>query len=479
MENKKNLMWYNITLMTYATIWGFGNVVNNYTAQGVEVIFSWLLIMAIYFVPYVLMVGELGSTFNNSTAGVSSWVKETSGKKLAYMAAWTYWVVHIPYLAQKPQSGLTALGWVVTQSSDFTSNFTPLVFQSITLLILIGFIILASRGVRSLKILGTIAGSSMLIMSLLYVVLGISALLFMDVDFATKDLSISSMVPTFNFAYLTTFSLLVFSVGGSEKISPYVNQVKNPGKNFPKAMIVLAILVCISAIFGSIAMAGMFDSNNIPEDLMMNGQYYAFQMLGDYYHVGNVFLIIYALANTIGQFSALLISIDAPLRILTMDADDRYVPRALTKTNKHGAPVNAYIMSGVLAGLLIILPVLGSDNMASLVEWLTKLNSIVMPMRYLWVFLAYFMIKRGMKEYKSDYKFIKNKSLAKLAALWCFIFTAFACVLGMIPTVEPGTSQYVVQLSLNILTPIILIGLGLIMPIFAKKYNKKYLEEAK
>ncbi len=475
MENKKNLMWYNITLMTYATVWGFGNVVNNYTAQGVQVIFSWVLIMAIYFIPYVLMVGELGSTFKDSSAGVSSWIKETSGKKLAYMAAWTYWIVHIPYLAQKPQSGLTALGWVVTQSSDFTSNFTPFVFQSITLIILIAFVILASRGIRSLKVLGTIAGSAMLIMSLLYVILGMSALLFMDIDFATQDLTVSSMIPTFNFAYLTTFSLLVFSVGGSEKISPYVNQVKKPGKNFPKAMIVLAILVCISAIFGSIAMAGMFDSNNIPDDLMMNGQYYAFQMLGEYYHLGNGFLIIYALANTAAQFSALLISIDAPLRILTMDADDRYVPRALTKTNKHGAPVNAYIMSAVLAGLLIMIPVFGSDNMASLVEWLTKLNSIVMPMRYLWVFVAYYMIKRGIKEYNSEYQFIKNKTLAKLAAAWCFVFTAFACILGMAPAVEPGTSQYVVQLSLNILTPIILIGLGLIMPIFAKRMNKDVL----
>ncbi len=473
MKENKNLLWYNVALMAYATVWGFGNVVNNYTAQGVEVIFSWILIMAIYFIPYVLIVGELGSTFKDSSAGVSSWIKETSGRKLAYMAAWTYWVVHIPYLAQKPQSGLTALGWVLTQSSDFTSNFTPLMFQTITLLILILFIIIASRGIKSIKILGTIAGLAMLIMSLLYVILGISAILFLDVDFATTDLTVKSFVPTFNFTYLTTFSLLVFSVGGSEKISPYVNQVDKPGKNFPKAMIALAILVCISAIFGSIAMAGMFDSSNIPNDLMMNGQYYAFQMLGQYYHLGNFFLIVYALANTAAQFSALLISIDAPLRILTMDADSRFVPNALTRANKHGAPVNAYLMSGVLAGLLIMLPAFGSNNMAELVVWLTKLNSVVMPMRYLWVFVAYFLIKYGTKVYKSEYQFIKNRTIGKIVALWCFFFTAFACILGMVPSVESGTSQYTVQLALNILTPVILIGLGLIMPIFAKIFNQQ------
>ncbi len=471
--NKKNLMWYNVALMAYATVWGFGNVVNNFTAQGIQVIFSWILIMVIYFIPYVLMVGELGSTFKNSGAGVSSWIKETTTPKLAFLAAWTYWVVHIPYLAQKPQSGLTALGWVLTQSSDFTSNFSPLVFQSVTLAVLIGFILLASRGIKSIKILGTIAGTSMLVMSLLYVVMGISALLFMDVDFATKDITVKSLVPTFNFSYITTFSLLVFSVGGAEKLSPYVNQLEKPGKNFPKAMLALGVLVMISAIFGSIAMAGMFDANNLPEDLMMNGQYYAFQMLGEYYHMGNVFMIIYALANTLAQFSALLISIDAPLRILTMDADHRYVPKALMKTNKHGAPTRAYIMSGVLSGILIMLPTLGSGNMAELVVWFTKLNSIVMPMRYLWVFVAYYMLKKFSQRYNSEYKFIKSDSRGKIIAIWCFVFTAFACILGMVPEVEPGSADYTMQLTLNILTPVVLIGLGFIMPLIAKLTNNK------
>ena len=40
-------------------------------------------------------------------------------------------------------------------------------------------------------------------------------------------------------------------------------------------MITLAIMVAVSALLGSIAMAMMFDANNIPSDLKMNGQYYA------------------------------------------------------------------------------------------------------------------------------------------------------------------------------------------------------------
>ena len=34
--------------------------------NGTQVIFSWILMFALYFVPYALMVGELGSAFKNS-----------------------------------------------------------------------------------------------------------------------------------------------------------------------------------------------------------------------------------------------------------------------------------------------------------------------------------------------------------------------------------------------------------------------------
>ncbi len=33
-EQEKQLRWYNIALMSFITVWGFGNVVNNYANQG-------------------------------------------------------------------------------------------------------------------------------------------------------------------------------------------------------------------------------------------------------------------------------------------------------------------------------------------------------------------------------------------------------------------------------------------------------------
>ena len=475
-NQNRNLTWNNIALMGFVIVWGFGNVVNNFANQGLMVVFSWIFMIALYFVPYALMVGELGSAFKDSQGGVSSWIKETITPMLAFLAGWTYWVVHIPYLAQKPQSLLIAFSWALSPSGEYATllkQLNPIILQSIVLAIFLVFLYVATKGLKILKVVGNIAGTSMFVMSLLYIVLGLAAPAITG-EVATPDITVSSFVPKFDFAYLTTLSMLVFAVGGAEKISPYVNNTKEPSKNFPKGMLVLAGMVAVCAILGSVAMGMMFNANAIPEDLMMNGQYYAFQLLGEHYGLGNIFVIIYGLANAAAQLSALVFSIDAPLRVLLGEADERFIPKALTKTNKNGVLVNGYIMTAILVSTLIIVPALGIGNTNELFNWLLQLNSVVMPMRYLWVFVAYMGLKKAANKFSTEYKFIKNPKIGFLVGLWCFAFTTFACVMGMFPTnVDAFSGEWIFRVALNVMTPIILMGLGLILPMIAKKTNNK------
>lgn len=473
----RNLTWRNIALMGFVTVWGFGNVVNNFANQGLTVVFSWIFMIALYFVPYTLMVGELGSAFKNTQGGVSAWIRSTTTPMLAFLAGWTYWVVHIPYLAQKPQSILIALSWAISPSGELAEvikALSPLILQSAVLIIFLVFLYISTKGIKVLKVVGSVAGMSMFVMSLLYIVLGLTAPLITG-KVATPDISVKSFVPDFNFTYLTTLSMLVFAVGGCEKIAPYVNNTKNPSKNFPKGMLILALMVAVCALLGSIAMGMMFNANAIPKDLMMNGQYYAFQLLGEYYGLGKLLVIIYAIANALGQLSALVFSIDAPLRVLLGDADFRFVPKSLTKTNKNGVLINGYIMTAILVSALILIPALGIGNTNELFNWLLKLNSVVMPMRYLWVFLAYMGLKKLSSQFTSEYKFIKNDKLGLLVGLWCFGFTTFACIMGMFPTdVKTLSGEWIFRFSLNVITPLVLIGIGLILPAIAKKTNKDY-----
>lgn len=465
-KNDKRIMWYSLAFMAFGGVWGFGNVINGFSEYGgLKSIFAWIIVFAIYFVPYALMVGELGSAFKNASGGVSSWISKTVGSRMAYYAGWTYWVVHMPYISQKPNSAVIATSWVLFQDSR-ASEMNTTVMQIICLAIFLFALFLASKGVSMLKKISTLAGTTMFIMSILYIVLMVAAPAITNAPLLDIEWSLDTFMPTFDVKFFTSFSILVFAVGGCEKFSPYVNKMNNPAKDFSKGMISLAIMVSVCAILGTISMGMMFDSNNIPDDLMTNGAYYAFQMLGDYYNVGNLFVILYAITQFLGQFSVMVISIDAPLCMLLGNSDENYIPKSLFKQNKYGAYTNGHKLVAVIVSILIIIPAFGIEDVDALVRWLVKLNSVCMPLRYLWVFAAYIALKKAGDKFTAEYRFVKNKKVGIFFGGWCFLFTALAC-LGGIYSEDPF------QLALNILTPFVLLGLGLIMPAIARKSRNK------
>lgn len=475
MENTKKMSWYTLAFMAFSTVWGFGNVLNGFVYfNGIQSIFSWVLMFVLYFVPYALMVGELGSAFKKSGGGVSSWIHETIGPKCAYYAGWTYWACHVTYIASKGSGGLKALSWMIFQDGTTYDTFPTFAIQMATLAVLLFFCWVASQGLNPLKKLATIAGTSMFVMSILYILMMFAApIINPSASFVSADYSVSNLIPEFNVNYFTSLSILVFAVGGCEKISPYVNKVKDPSKGFPKGMITLAIMVMVCAILGSIAMGMMFDPAVINESTenfqsyVSNGSYWAFQKLGEYYGVGNLLLIIYAACNAIGQFSTLVLSIDAPLRMLLDNEDARqFIPSGLLKQNKHGAYINGIKMVICLSGSIILIQSL-VPGAASVLTQLNKLNSVTMPLRYLWVFVAYIALRKSIDKFKPEYQFTKNQTLAYVAGGWCFFVTAICCLLGMYVADDLAST------ALNVITPFVLTALGLILPEIKKREKAK------
>ncbi|MBN1064811.1 APC family permease [Clostridium botulinum] len=467
-KKDKQIMWYTLAFMAFSAVWGFGNVINGFSEyDGLKAIVSWIIIFAIYFIPYALMVGELGSAFKDCGGGVSSWINETIGPKLAYYAGWTYWVVHMPYISQKPSGFIIASSWAIFQDNRI-SAMNPKMLQLACLVVFLVGMYIASKGLNPLKKLSALAGTSMFVMSILFIVLMVAAPAITDAKLNTIDWSFKTFMPTFDTKFFTNLAILVFAVGGCEKISPYVNEMKDPEKGFSKGMIALAIMVAVCAILGTVSLGMMFDSNNVPNDLMTNGAYYAFQKLGEYYHLGNFFVIIYAITNLIGQFAVLIISIDAPLRMLLDSADKNFIPEKMFIKNKNGAYTNGHKLILIIVSILIIVPAIGIKNVDDLVKWLVKLNAVCMPLRYLWVFIAYIALKKAGEKFNREYYFVKNNTIGIILGAWCFVFTAFACISGMYST-------DIFKLILNIITPFILIGLGIIMPYIAKKNNRQEL----
>jgi L-asparagine transporter-like permease len=168
----------------------------------------------------------------------------------------------------------------------------------------------------------------------------------------------------------------------------------------------------------------------------------------------------------IGQLSTLVISIDAPLRMLLDNEYAReYIPSGLLRKNDSGAYINGIKMVAILSGSIILIQSF-VPGAATVLKQLTKLNSVCMPLRYLWVFFAYIALRKAGERFPAEYRFVKNQGVALFFGGWCFLVTAFSCILGMYDT-------DLFTFALNVITPLVLTALGMILPIIAKREKQR------
>ena len=79
-KDQHQLNWLMVSLIAFNMVWGLGNVVNNYSQQGISVVVSWVLILALYFIPIFTHRRTTRFYLQESGSGVSDWVEKTSTK---------------------------------------------------------------------------------------------------------------------------------------------------------------------------------------------------------------------------------------------------------------------------------------------------------------------------------------------------------------------------------------------------------------
>ena len=462
----KYISWPTLAMMAFVTVIGLEDIMYNFQNQGMAVITSWILMMFLYVVPYALIVGHLGSVFNKEGGGLSSWVRATDGEFLGYFTAWTYWAASIPYVVATANCLLVDVGWGLTGTDEFENPkfLSTAMFTAITFAIFIVLTLVEHKFSDSMEVLSNIGGWAMFIMTILFVLLAFAGLAKSGGKTATP-FTWKTIVPKFDLKYFSTVGMLIYAVNGSELVAPYVTRMKDPKREFPKAMIALAVMTCFLTIFGSIALGIYIDANHMPNDLKMNGEYYVFGAMGKQFGVGNLLVYIYAWSSFFYNVALLSVLLDAMTRMLISDTGDKYMPKFLKKTNKDGLPINGYILTVFLSGFIMVLGIFLPD-MNDIFNWLLNLNGIISPAVTCWIFYSFMKVRgKNSKKYPSVYRYIKNDTFAWWVGFALLAVTAVATVLGFMPQdVKQGTWVWWYELSINIIACVVLIGLGGIFP---------------
>ncbi len=462
--DKKYISWQTLFLMALCTVIGIDDIMYNFQNQGMSVIFSWIVMVIFYVIPYSLMVGQLGSAFSKEGGGLSSWVRGTDGEFLGYFTAWTYWAASIPYAVDSANEIIVDVGWALTGSEKFQSKIPNTLFAFLTFAMFIIFIIVEHHFSKSMEFLSTLGGGLMMLMTVLLVLLAFVGLAKSGGHMATTNFHWTDIFPKFDWHYFSTIAMLIYAMNGCELVAPYVTQMKKPQSDFPKAMIALAAMTAFLTILGSFALGIYFNANKMPNDLKMNGAYYAFKMIGHQFGWGDFLLYLWAWTSVFFNCALLAVLLDAMTRMLISDTGDKYMPKFLRKKDKNGLPINGYILTVALSSFIMILGIFLPD-MNDIFNWLLNLNGIVSPGVTCWIFYSFMRIRKNSKKFPSEYVYIKNDKVAYGVGLALLLVTAIATLMGITPQDVPqGSGTWWYELIINIVAVIVLIGLGTILP---------------
>lgn len=351
--------------------------------------FWWILLIAGFCVPYGMITAELGTTYP-SESGMYDWVKKAFGKKWAGRVAWNYWVNFPLWIA--------SLAVAVT---DVVAGIFDIELSLILLLILqLGYTWLVcwlgNLRVTDTKDLVNLGTVFKVIFVLALGALGIYTFIKTGKS-ANPVESVVDLLPSLDLAGLSFVSIIIFNFLGFEVVATFVDDMEEPKKDIPKALILGGILM---AIFYILPATGVNVSMTL-EDAEVAGITESFAILLSNLGVSDVIIrVVVILAGLMFIYTMVANIVSWSFGVNSVAkyaADDGSMPKVFSKTNKEGVPYMASYMNGIVATVIIIIGlILGyvSETASNLFWTFFSLSLVTLLLSYVPLFLAFLKLRK-------------------------------------------------------------------------------------
>lgn len=351
---------------------------------GSTLIFFFIFAAIIFLVPVALVAAELSSTWSDEEGGIYSWVQNAFGENWAFFTIWLQWI--------------NTMVWYPTMLSFIAGTFAyfinPELAQNkyfLISIILICFWSLTFLGLTGLKASARFASFS----AIAGMIIPMALIIFLAIVWIVQgndlaiDFSLKSMIPKWSsIDSWVSLTAIMTSFLGMELACVHVRNVENPQKNFPKAIFFSVILILITMILGSLAIAFVVPQNEIN---LVSGVMQTFSNFFNAYHLGGLIPVIVALL-LIGSLGSMVNWIISPAKGLLLAANHGFLPHWLYKRNKKGIASRILILQAVLVTILctgfLLLPSINA------IYWLfTDLSTELYILMYVMMFLAALNLK--------------------------------------------------------------------------------------
>ena len=236
MEKKKKFKLFDAILATVCITLVAESVMPT-AAIGNSQYFWWIFLIIAFCIPYGMISAELGTTYQ-SEGGMYDWVKKAFGAKWASRVAWNYWV-NFPL-------------WIASLAVAVTDVIAGIMDMELSL----GMILLLQLGYTWLvSFLGTQRiGESKWIVNIgtffkIFFMVALGALgIYVYIKTGESANPISStadLLPTLDLAGLSFLSVIIFNFLGFEVVATFAEDMENPKKEIPKALIIGGALMAL------------------------------------------------------------------------------------------------------------------------------------------------------------------------------------------------------------------------------------------
>jgi len=372
----------------------------------------------VFLVPTALVAAELATGWQG---GIYGWVKEALGNRWGFLAVWLQWIQNVVWypvqLAFIAAAVAFAMGQDHLANDGIFNAIVILVFYYLaTAVTLAGGNLFAKVGSWG-GIIGTIIPGILLI--------ALGAIWLIDGQKSQTPLEASDVVPPF--AGIASIVLIVsnfLAYAGMEVNAVHVNEMKDPGKQYPKAILIASCIILTVFIVPTIMIAAMVPKSSLG---LTDGIMLAFRVFFEQYGLGWATYVLAAMI-AIGALASVVTWIAGPSKGLLAAGKTGVLPPWMQKENKRGVQEGILAVQGVIVTVLALLFVI-IPNVSAVFFTLVDMAAALYLIMYLMMFVAVIRLRSTQPDVHRSYRV----PAVKLVAGTGFVASALALILGFVP----------------------------------------------
>lgn len=456
----KKMSLTGLVLMIFTSVFGFANSPSAYLLMGYSATPFYILSALFFFIPFALMMAEMGSAYRKEEGGIYSWMNNSVGPRYAFIGTFMWFSSYVVWMVSTAAKVWVPLstflfGCDKTQIWSFAGLSSTQVVGILAVFWMLVVTSVASKGINKIARITAVGGISVMCLNLVLLLVSITILCLNGGHFAQGINFVTSPNPHYQsgLAMLSFVVFAIFAFGGIEAVGGLVDKTEKPEKNFAKGIIFAAIIISVGyslAIFlWGVSTNWQQVLNNSSTNLgnityiLMNS---LGATLGQAMHLspesaaimGIWFARITGLSMFLAYTGAFFTLIYSPLKAIIQGTPKALWPAKMTHLNQGGMPANAMWMQCTLVCLFILLVSFGGDTASAFYDKLTLMANVSMTLPYLFLALSFpfFKARQGL-----DRPFIifKNRTSTFLATGIVVLIVTFANIFTVVqPVIEAG-----------------------------------------